>query len=62
METIAAGETSGLDLTTDPQNSPTFLPGPRRERGHIPGLDGLRGIAILAVMLHHFKTYGSGSG
>jgi peptidoglycan/LPS O-acetylase OafA/YrhL len=28
----------------------------------LPALDGLRGIAILAVMLHHFKTYGSGSG
>src|SRR5262249_9179427 len=51
-----------LEPATKSAQAPDPAALPRPAGGRYPALDGLRGIAILAVMLHHFKSYGSGSG
>ena len=35
----------------------TVAGGPK-DAGHIPALDGLRGVAVVAVMLYHFVSMG----
>lgn len=58
-----AGDAARAVRPTDPptsESSPTPPPIPRLRR--TPALDGLRAVAVLAVMLFHFRPYGVGPG
>src|SRR5437868_10045437 len=50
---IGDRQSSPPEMAALPKGSPGSLAYPRSESNHLPVLDGIRGLAILAVMLFH---------